>query len=73
MSNLDVFLENNKWLETLPNKESNEVTEEIRKNNNIVCEKMISIVIPVCNRKNVFGEYDPSSFIQYVKEKSKKG
>lgn len=59
MSNLDVFLENNKWLETLPNKESNEVTEEIRKNNNIVC-----------NRKNVFGEYDPSSFIQYVKEKS---
>lgn len=59
MSNLDVFLENNKWLETLPNKESNEVTEEIRKNNNIVC-----------NRKNVFGEYDSSSFIQYVKEKS---
>ena len=59
MSNLDVFLENNKWLETLPNKESNEVTEEIRKNNNIVC-----------NRKNVLGEYDPSSFIQYVKEKS---
>ena len=39
MSNLDVFLENNKWLETLPNKESNEVTEEIRKNNNIVCKR----------------------------------
>lgn len=62
MSNLDVFLENNKWLETLPNKELDETIEETKKNNNIVC-----------NRKNVFGEYDPSGFIQYVKEKSKKG
>ena len=59
MSNLDVFLENNKWLETLPNKELDEPIEETRKNNNIVC-----------NRNNVFGKYDSSGFIQYVKEKS---
>lgn len=59
MSNLDVFLENNKWLETLPNKKLDEPIEETRKNNNIVC-----------NRKNVFGKYDSSGFIQYVKEKS---
>ena len=40
-------------------KELDEPIEETRKNNNIVC-----------NRKNVFGKYDSSGFIQYVKEKS---
>lgn len=39
MSNLDVFLENNKWLETLPDKELDEPIEETRKNNNIVCNR----------------------------------
>lgn len=62
MSNLEVFLKNNKWLETLPDRESNEITGADRKNSDIICD-----------RKNVFGKYDSSGFIQYVKEKSKKG